>query len=788
MEDRELLDYFKANNSYEKYIKLLKFKSNSLVRSKVKKEYLRQVKCGKTDIPFKKFLKTAEYKRIYQQYAANNKNIILLKDVVANSNILHEMYEEYCMNNYKKEEKPAKSIEKEKQKYKGRIANLYSESGKDINHILNEAVKLFVDELTLDDMLVVSMEMLNRYLEKMGMNEAFTAAFNEWVRENGYNDLIDYVINKKFGINNYDEFIYAYIENKKGEMILKSGNLEYEERIALISDALCNSRRKNKKGLTLLFSEMLRISAVIKQYKKQYQEYQVKSIMLLKGSIPEKMCDMYPLARSMSRHFVLHVGPTNSGKTYDSIEKLKKCKKGVYLAPLRLLAYEIYDKLNDTGVICDMLTGEEAIEFPDSTHLACTIEMLDEYEEYELAIIDEGQNVAEVQRGGAWTKAILGVRAKEVHICSDDSCVDLIIKMINQCGDSYELIRHERMTEISLDKSFTRFPEDVKDKDALIVFSKKSVMAVASDLQKRGVPVSILYGNLPYDVRLNEVKRFTNGETKAIVATDAIGMGVNLPIKRVVFLETKKFDGISVRPLRPTEIKQIAGRAGRRGLYKKGLYTAEFGKHFIDSAMKEALPLVDRARVNFPESLVKLDMPLSALLRKWYEIPDEDIYVKSILEEDLALCEELEKFIEDKQLIYRCITIAFDSKNKKLHKIFVDLSKAQNLDYDSCKENIRNIVDANSVVFEEEMDKLSLDELGELYSVYDLLYAFLRKFEHNEYLEVIMDLKKDCSNKMMHILQTEELVGKTCIECGAPLKWNYPYRQCQKCFEKKNYP
>lgn len=672
-------------------------------------------------------------------------------------------------------------------RYADIILSKYAVYASEIKYILEEAVKIYVSEITKDDFSFIRMEDISRNLDKYDFYMTILLLFDEKCKEN-YDDIISYVIYKKFGILSYEKFVMAFIESKCDNSVLSSEEISAEEKEYNVSKRLFRAAKRVKEHLLKLMEAEFRKNKEARAFKKQYREYEVRSIMLLKDNIPEHMCDMYPLAREIKRHFVLHVGPTNSGKTYESIEKLKKCKKGIYLAPLRLLAYEIYDKINDAGVPCNMLTGEEAIEIPEAMHLSCTIEMLDEFEEYDLAVIDEGQNVGDVQRGGAWTKAILGVRAKEVHICSDDSCIDLVTRMINQCGDTYEVITHERMTELCLDSGFKKFPDDVQDRDALIVFSRKAVMAVASDLQKLGIQASVLYGSLPYDVRLNEVRRFTEGETKVVIATDAIGMGVNLPIKRVVFLETKKFDGISIRKLYPTEIKQIAGRAGRRGLYKKGLYTAEFGKHFVADAVMEKLPKVEKARVNFPESIVDIDMPLSELLRKWIDIPDEGIYVKSIIEDDLKLCQELEKTIEDKHLIYGCITIAFDSRNKKLHDLFIELSNAQNQSYDICCQEINDIVNKYSIIFEEEMEKLSLDQLGEQYSVYDLLYAFLRKFEHNDYLEVIMDLKRDCSKKMMHILQTEEIVGKTCPDCGKPLRWNYPYRQCQACFEKKHYP
>ena len=112
------------------------------------------------------------------------------------------------------------------------------------------------------------------------------------------------------------------------------------------------------------------------------------------------------------------------------------------------------------------------------------------------------------------------------------------------------------------DRISSDFTKEARRGTAFIVFSRKDVHAVAGELQRKGFRCSVIYGALPYDVRRNEVKRYVNGETDIVVATDAIGMGLNLPIERVIFLTTEKFDGTQQRPLTPTEIKQIAGRAG----------------------------------------------------------------------------------------------------------------------------------------------------------------------------------------------------------------------------------
>ncbi|MBM6839638.1 RNA helicase, partial [Clostridium saudiense] len=119
---------------------------------------------------------------------------------------------------------------------------------------------------------------------------------------------------------------------------------------------------------------------------------------------------------------------------------------------------------------------------------------------------------------------------------------------------------------------------------------------------------SIIYGSLPYSTRKKQFERFLSGETEVIVCTDAIGMGVNLPIKRIVFLETRKFDGISLRKLRVPEIKQIAGRAGRKGIYNKGYVTSMTDRELIKDALSQKAKKIEKCYIGIPDSLLELDI------------------------------------------------------------------------------------------------------------------------------------------------------------------------------------
>ncbi|MBP5624687.1 MAG: hypothetical protein J6X36_07445 [Lachnospiraceae bacterium] len=435
----------------------------------------------------------------------------------------------------------------------------------DFPDITYSAVKEKIDHINLENIFYSS---IKGYSRSRGIN--VTLAGKAW-RQIGKKNAYDAA--EMFVLSNYPEA--SRYRSMSHESFERDFRLFYSKHVSAIKE---RSRE--------IFDNAIYQNRVYLDIEHMLLEEDKRFNTMIMSEIPTNIPDLYPLARKMKRHFVLHIGPTNSGKTYDALEALKRAKKGIYLAPLRLLAFEIYDRLNDAGVKCNMITGEEEIFIEDATHSSATIETLSTSEIYDVAVIDEGQMIGEEQRGGAWTRAILGVCADEVHICSDESCVDLITAIIEECGDTWETRHNKRAVPLSFDSRRFVFPQSVEEKDALIVFSKQSVIAVTAELQRNGIKASMIYGNLPYDVRMNEVQRFVTGETKVVVATDAIGMGLNLPIKRIVFLETKKFDGHTRRLLNVSEIKQIAGRAGRRGIFETGYYTSEFRYQAIRRAVE----------------------------------------------------------------------------------------------------------------------------------------------------------------------------------------------------------
>ncbi|WP_297872101.1 helicase-related protein, partial [uncultured Oscillibacter sp.] len=381
--------------------------------------------------------------------------------------------------------------------------------------------------------------------------------------------------------------------------------------------------------------------------------------------------DEYPEARAMRRRFVLHLGGTNTGKTYAGFQRLRQAKTGVYLAPLRLLALEAQETLLDAGVDCSLSTGEEEDIREDDTHLAATAEKLDMKRRWDVAVVDECQMIADRQRGYAWTRAILGVLAPEVHLCAAPEAEQLLIRLIESCGDSWEVEVHRRNTPLVC-MTRTVDPGRVQPGDALITFSKVGVLSVAEDLRQSGKEPAIIYGALPYSTRRRQMEGFLAGEMEYIVSTDAIGMGLNLPIRRIIFMETEKFDGTERRPLKPGEIKQIAGRAGRFGMYNRGYVGATQDLGTIRAGLEAEIPPLEYAVAGFSDLVLQADFDLLEVLTQWNRMPTAEPYRRLDISRYITVISKMREmgFLLTREQELRAANIPFDETEEALRDLF----------------------------------------------------------------------------------------------------------------------
>jgi ATP-dependent RNA helicase SUPV3L1/SUV3 len=278
-----------------------------------------------------------------------------------------------------------------------------------------------------------------------------------------------------------------------------------------------------------------------------------------------------------ARTFEYFVGPTNSGKTHAALEILRAARTGIYLAPLRLLALEVYERLNELGAPTSLVTGEERVLLPEARYVSSTVEMVELTRSLDVAVVDEAQMLDDTQRGWAWTLAIAGVRAKHVILCGSNEGLHAARRLAERLGVTLSVRTFERKSPLRVVPAVALTA--LKPGDAVVGFSRKAVVEMQGAIARLGFSSAAIYGSLSPAVRRREAERFRNGSADVLVATDAIGLGLNLPIRRLIFTAIEKFDGVADRVLTPQEIRQIAGRAGRYGIHEEGLVSALNPRH-----------------------------------------------------------------------------------------------------------------------------------------------------------------------------------------------------------------
>ncbi|EKG12120.1 Helicase [Macrophomina phaseolina MS6] len=280
--------------------------------------------------------------------------------------------------------------------------------------------------------------------------------------------------------------------------------------------------------------------------------------------------EWFPATRKMQRKIILHVGPTNSGKTYHALKRLEQAETGAYAGPLRLLAHEVYTRMNAKGAACALITGEERRRPPGEDRpklTACTVEMIPLHMTMDVCVIDEIQMIGDLDRGWAWTQAVLGVQAKELHLCGEARTVPLIRELAATMGDEVEVNTYERLTSLEMDTRHIGYDfKNLRKGDCIVAFSIMEIHALRQTIMKQtGKKVAIVYGSLPPETRAHQARLFNdpNSGYDILVASDAIGMGLNLSVKRIIFASIHKFNGFEHVTLSIPHLKQIAGRAGR---------------------------------------------------------------------------------------------------------------------------------------------------------------------------------------------------------------------------------
>lgn len=284
---------------------------------------------------------------------------------------------------------------------------------------------------------------------------------------------------------------------------------------------------------------------------------------------------VFPRTRQWHRRkFIMHIGPTNSGKTYNALRALAAAKYGLYAGPLRLLAHEIFERLNKGQIVplgedpapdaepdedvnldavpkgekpaiqkqgnkkyaraCNLITGEQQVTVEDGAGLvSCTVEMTPTgFMEFDVAVIDEIQMIADETRGYAWTTAVLGVNAKEVHLCGEETALPVIEAMLRDTGDELIVNRYERLSPLRVaDESLKGDFAQVKKGDCIVSFSRSGIFRIKERVEKAtGMKCAVAYGMLPPEIRTEQAALFNKPGSgyDVMIGSDAIGMGLNL--------------------------------------------------------------------------------------------------------------------------------------------------------------------------------------------------------------------------------------------------------------------
>ncbi|MEA2110715.1 MAG: helicase-related protein [Campylobacterota bacterium] len=513
--------------------------------------------------------------------------------------------------------------------------------------------------------------------------------------------------------------------------------------------------------------------------KRQRQELLARTIRDFKN--------LFPLAREIKRRLILHVGPTNSGKTYQAMQTLKSAETGYYLAPLRLLALEGFENLKAQGIDASLITGEEQILDEDATHISSTIEMLNFEVDVDVCVIDEVQMIGDRDRGWAWANAIIGAPASTVIMTGSTNATLAVTQLAEYLNEPLEIVNFERMNPLTLLKSATPIAQ-IKPQSAVITFSRRDVLKLKQQLSKQ-YRVSVVYGNLSPEVRREEARRFREGETEVLVATDAIAMGMNLPIDTILFYKAQKFDGVKDRELSPSEIQQISGRAGRYGLSEAGN---------VGALKPEVLNIIQK---KFHKEATNIAIPFNVMASL-----EHIKLVGSILEEN-SLFEILNFFVKNMQFSgpFRAanlegmveaakITDQFNlNLAAKYHLACAPLNFKSPYIAAAYERYIRAIEQGRSVSYEKPTlfgdyaqssdELLQAEDMTKEISLYLWLsYRFADLFIDKEkaiHSRGVLNRFIENSLKQSHF-------NPTCKQCGKTLAVDTPYPICQSCFRKLN--
>lgn len=497
--------------------------------------------------------------------------------------------------------------------------------------------------------------------------------------------------------------------------------------------------------------------------------------------------EYFPRARALERRFVFFCGPTNSGKTYHALNALCEHTSGVYLAPLRLLALEGQEEIERRGKLCSLLTGDEREIKPDARFRAQTIESLNYDEEVEAILIDEVQMLVDEQRGEHWVSALIGAPAATIYLAGSPEALAYVEQICAYVGGALETHTMERLTPLRVDARQRSLPEALapRGRKAFIVFSRQAVFDLKDAVDEEGQQAAVIYGSLGPAVRRKEAERFRSGECRVLIATDAIGMGLNLPIDQLYFVATEKWDGTKRRPLTPGEVRQIAGRAGRYKKSKTGLVGGVFQADLdrvrrVLEAPPSVLP-VKRLRLG-------LSLPLAqelAQLRNTESLA-EVLEFFTVMKDSSGLFQPQtqREVIRLAALLDEYHSLPFDIKYRLA---FAPVNTDDPVLFDEYSLHVDRLARRRRLSFVDDPDEtrgtMTLIDAERLVKLYTLRLWFAFQYADAEDVE-LLERRRDAANTVIEgfLRAKAKQHRKRCRVCEGPLPRFSPYGLCQRCF------
>jgi len=553
--------------------------------------------------------------------------------------------------------------------------------------------------------------------------------------------------------------IQKYIRQFLEPQLISSGNLKIKE--------------KSRRRILYHFGEYLK---PLKE-KRMREELLAKTIRDFKN--------LFPLARSLKRKIIFHAGPTNSGKTYQAMQRLSQATTGYYLAPLRLLALEGYENLKEHTVPCSLITGEEELIDEESTHISSTIEMLNLSVEVDVCVIDEIQMINDRDRGWAWANALIGAPAKELILTGSADAVKAVSEIVDYLGEELEVVYFERKNPLEVMSKATPI-KAIEPKTAIIAFSRKEVLSYKQRLSGK-YRVSVVYGNLSPEVRREEARKFREGESEMLVATDAIAMGLNLPIKTILFARDNKFDGLRRRELTATEVLQISGRAGRYGIEEHGFVGALDTSALMTIADRFHTPLPD---ISLPFS-VMASMEHVLLIGEILETEDlleilaffadnmefDGPFVAANIDSMLEIAAIVGEYTLDLRTKYHlsCAPVSIRSPyiESIFHRYLSSLEKGKPVSYIPPRD-LPPYAHTNEELLNAE------DRVKEVSLYLWLSFKFTEQFQESaKAIEARVRL-----NRFIETSLQKGDFTKKCQRCGKVLDFSYRYSICDACYTK----